>query len=228
MQSLVGLGAIIVASAGNEGDLRENASGKRPGTLYPAAFANPPDSIDGIIPVGALNNTGKAASYSCYPGPRGIATYGGEVPGVNPPKADSNKPPTVTVSDAVRGIYSSPAYPALSADSPTPGYAAPNEHAWAYWVGTSFATPIISALAARILEWKSKGGSVSSVHDAVIGAAGTNTTNWESLDPDTTGSGGGSTDGPVILAVQECRIVDEDEEEVEIEFIDVVVEKQDV
>jgi hypothetical protein len=66
------------------------------------------------------------------------------------------------------------------------------------------------------------------VHDAVIGAAGTNTTKWESLDPTTTGISGGSTQGSVILAVQECSIVDEDEEEVEIEFIDVVVEKQDV
>src|SRR6266478_3545464 len=50
IQSLVGLGAIIVASAGNEADLRENPSGNHPPALYPAAFANPPDSINGVIP----------------------------------------------------------------------------------------------------------------------------------------------------------------------------------
>ena len=31
-------------------------------------------------------------------------------------------------------------------------YQAPNDSGWAYWSGTSFATPIISAVAARLLE----------------------------------------------------------------------------
>ena len=31
-------------------------------------------------------------------------------------------------------------------------YPAPNDDAWAYWSGTSFATPIITAVAARVLE----------------------------------------------------------------------------
>ncbi len=228
IQSLVGLGAIIAASAGNEGDLRENRSGIRPGALYPAAFANPPDSIDGIIPVGAVDSNGKVTSYSCYPGPRGIATYGGEVPEVTPKDPDPNNPPIVTVTDAVRGIYSSSVYPPLTADDPNE-YEAPDDDAWANWVGTSFATPIISAVAARVLELKSKGVPIPNVHDAVIAAAGTVTTTWDKLDPKTTGVNGGSADGPVILAVQQCQLVveEEEEEEVDIEIVSVVVEEQD-
>ncbi len=217
IQNLVGLDAVIVAAAGNEGDLRENRTGKHPGALYPAAFANHPYSIDGIIPVGAVNSKGEVASYSCYPGPRGIATYGGEVPKVTPKKPDPNKPPIVTVSDAVRGVYSS-VYPPLIA--PPPGKnvqykKAPNDHAWAYWVGTSFATPVISAVAARILDWKSKGGSVPNVHDAVIAAAGKRKIKWENLDPATTGVSSGTIDGPVISAMQSCKLEDVDDEEEE-------------
>ncbi len=232
IQNLVGLGAIIAASAGNEGDLRENPSGTHPGTLFPAAFANPPYSIDGIIPVGAVDKKGGVTSYSCYPGARGIATYGGEVPKVTPKDPDPDNPPIVNVSDAVRGIYSSDDYPSLSADTPTLEYEAPNDHAWAYWVGTSFATPIISALAARIFDWRSKGGIVSNVHDAVIAAAGTGITTWEQLDPVTTGVVGGSATGPMIIAKQKCRLEDiddedeEEEEEIDIEVVSVVVEEQ--
>jgi hypothetical protein len=221
IQNLVGLGAIIAASAGNEGDLRENPTGNHPGALPPASFANPPYSIDGIIPVGAVNSKGKVASYSCYPGPRGIATYGGEIPEVTPEHQDPNNPPIVTVSDAVRGVYGSSVYPPLSA--PPHGKnaeytKAPNDHAWAYWVGTSFATPVISALTARIFDWRSRGGSVPNVHDAVIAAAGTNITSWNNLDPKTTGVTVKSMDGPVIRARQKCKLEDIDEEEEEIEI----------
>ena len=221
IQSLLQLGAIITASAGNDFDLREKPTGMRPPALYPAAFANPPDSMDGIIPVGAVNKHGKATSYSCYPGSHGIATYGGEVPRVEPPQADPSKPPVVTVIDAVRGIYSSSVYPALVAPQPptaafpVPEYPAPDDHAWAYWVGTSFATPVITALAARVLEMRSKGAAIPDVRDAILAAAGAHTTDWDRLDPATTGVNAGSTVGPLILARQTCMAVDEDEEEEE-------------
>jgi hypothetical protein len=227
MQSLVGLGAIFVASAGNEAEVRKNPSGNRPEALYPANFANPPDSIDGIVPVGAVDHDGKATSYSCYPGPRGIATYGGEVPSVDPPDPPSGDP-IVTVTDAPRGIYSSEDYPPLSIDPPAQEYDAPNDHAWTYWVGTSFATPIITAVAARILELKSKGVPIPNVHNAVIAAAGTGITKWDKLDPLTTGVTSGFADGPMLFAGQQCLSEDEDEEEVEIEVISVVEEGEEV
>jgi hypothetical protein len=224
LQSLAELGAIIVASAGNEGDLREMPAGEmRPMALYPAAFGSPPYSIDGVIAVGAVDTNGHATSYSCYPGPRGIATYGGEIPHITPPNPPSSNP-SFTTLDALRGIYSSVEYPPLSVDPPAQYYVAPNDHAWAYWVGTSFATPIISALTARILE----GPVLGSVHDAIISAA-TGVTQWDNLDPDTTGVASGSTTGSVLWAVQQCVDEDDDEdeeeEEVDIEEVRVLVEE---
>jgi len=212
IQALVQLGAIVVASAGNEADLREDPSGMRPPALHPAAFGYPPDAIHGVIPVGAVDKDGHATSYSCYPGPNGIATYGGEVPAVDPaepPSAD----PDVIFSDAVRGIYSAARYPALSKDPPALPFKAPNSRGWAYWIGTSFATPIISAVAARVLELQHKGGSVGDVPAAIIGAAGGTQTLWNDLDPAATGVAAGWAMGPMLLAMQECLVMEEDDDD---------------
>ena len=57
-----------------------------------------------------------------------------------------------TPIDALRGVYSYPAFPALSAKDQSKSYEIPTKNAWAYWPGTSFATPIISGIAARVLE----------------------------------------------------------------------------
>lgn len=155
IQSLVELGAVFAASAGNEGDNPMNPSGQIPDALNPAAFAN--DNVKGIISVGATNSAHKAAKYSCFPGPLGIATYGGEIPKAIPSKPPKHSPtPGCSTKpgaiDALIGIYSSETYPSLSIDDCEPTYLAPNNNAWAYWVGTSFATPIISAILACILE----------------------------------------------------------------------------
>lgn len=117
---------------------------------YPAAFSE-------VISVGAVDKSGNAAPYSDYPAlppyHNGIATYGGGLP---TPEPSSPDPGVVTriddtkPIDAPRGVYSSPSYPGLSADDKE--YKARNNSAWAYWSGTSFATPIISAVAARLLE----------------------------------------------------------------------------
>jgi hypothetical protein len=210
LRSLSELGVIIAASAGNEADLREDPTGNRPSALYPAALGNPPYSLNGIIPVGAVNSTGNAASYSCYPGIRGVATYGGEVPTVTPPQPPSANP-IVRPSDTLRGIYSSVEYPPLSSDPPEQYYAAPNNHAWAYWVGTSFATPIVSALAARVWE-AAQQGAVSNVQEAILNAA-TRTTQWDRLAPDMPGTVNGTIAGPVIVAIQKCRVLDRDEDD---------------
>lgn len=213
LQALVGLGATIAASAGNDADLRQHPEGKRPPANFPAAFANPPYSLDGIVPVGAVDKDGRATSYSCYPGSQGIGTYGGELPTVEPPLPDPNVPPVVTVTDAVRGIYSSNAYPVLISpdpNTPVPEYPAPDHRGWAYWVGTSFSTPVISAVAARILEMRSKGTAIPNVRDAIRAAAGTHTTDWDRLDP-ANGVPSGNAAGPMILAKQAC--IDEDDDE---------------
>jgi len=212
--ALTELGAIFVASVGNEADLR---SGMRPPALHPAAFGNPPVAIHGVIPVGAVDKDGNATSYSCYPGPNGIATYGGEVPAVDPPEPPS-RDPDVIVCDAVRGIYSAARYPALSKDSfppnsPAPQHKAPNSRGWAYWVGTSFATPIISAVAARVLELQLKGGPVGDVPATITGAGGGTQTRWNNLDPAATGVVEGWTMGPMLLAMQECLVMEEDDDD---------------
>lgn len=211
--SLSQQGIVIAASAGNEGDIRENTTGKRPGALFPAAYGNPPTPdaphhvvIDGVIPVGAVNKKGDVTSYSCFPGPNGLATYGGEVPAVvGSSTANPVSNPNVVVSDALRGIYSSVEFPPLSSAPADPSeqyYTALNENAWAYWVGTSFATPIVAALAARILEANPALTSYE-VHQAVLAEA-TGNVNWQHLDPRTTGEASGSYKGKVLLASQPC------------------------
>ena len=71
---------------------------------------------------------------------------------------DAHELTAATDVDGVIGVYSASNYPWLSEDDPVDHYKAPDEHAWAFWSGTSFATPIISAVAARVLQlFKSKG-----------------------------------------------------------------------
>lgn len=216
--ALAQLGAIIPASSGNEADLRENPGGMRPPALYPAAFGDPAPinpgfpPIHGVIPVGAVDKDSNATSYSCYPGSNGIATYGGEVPLVDPADPPSNDP-DVTVNDTVRGIYSAARYPALSKDSPAHPYKAPNNHAWASWVGTSFATPIVSAVAARVLDLHRRGGTGGDLPSVIMNSGGGTQTLWNDLDPVATGVSGGSTTGLMLLAIQECQVLEEEDDE---------------
>ncbi|HZS75131.1 MAG TPA: S8/S53 family peptidase [Ktedonobacteraceae bacterium] len=232
VKSLIDQGAIIVASAGNEGDQRDPMGPYRPAALYPAAFGSGHDGIDGVIPVGAIDKDGNVTSYSCYSGLRGIATWGGEVPKVSPPNPPSTHPIiTTTPLDAVRGIYSSVEYPPLSSDPPAEYYDAPDDSAWAYWIGTSFATPIITALAARVLELK----PTTSVHQYLLGSA-TTPIIWSNMDPGLPGvvtqpgAMSGSIDGRAYKVVQTCVAGDHDDEdevqvEIEVTEIDVVVNK---
>ena len=214
MQNLADLGAVFVASAGNDTDPRDpkmNPTEMRFGSRYPAAFADDDIyTLTSMIPVGAVNRQGKAASYSNYPGLHGIGTYGGELPKPEPwlPSAMShiNAHVHTTNIDALCGVYTNSAYPALSGNdhypplSPEvvpqgttyPHYMPSNSSTWAYWSGTSFATPIISALAARILQGKQP--KDVDVRQAIIDAA-KEETKW-------TGTEKGDVSGPMIMASQ--------------------------
>ena len=241
MQRLSELGAVFAASAGNEADLRVgskamNPKKVRPFALYPSAFAYnvPPDPVPRVIPVGAVDSDGEPASYSCYPGIKGIATFGGEVPEAIPPKPPRYPHHTrgcVTRAvdmDAVVGIYSSSIYPSLSIDDCDLTYHAPNQNGWAYWVGTSFATPIISALLARVIQLD--GGVLPPHVDLLVditNAVPAGRVTWTHLDPSIDPAG--SEAGFMIQAVQ-CRPAEEDsgEEEVDIEVISVVQKGEEV
>ena len=124
----------------------------RLGPRYPAAFPE-------TIAVGAVDCNGVATTYSDYPAMypqhNGIATLGGDLPIPKPPLPDPHVVTQATVNNPICGLYSAVAFPPLSAedienDRPDPPVA--NENGWAYWSGTSFATPIISGVAARVLE----------------------------------------------------------------------------
>ncbi len=128
-ESLYAHGALIVAAAGNDSEAA-NKQGKRPRPpRAPARYST-------TMSVTAVNSQYEAAQYAnaaCIaPLDAGIATLGGDSYGV---MSAEGQP------DAVRGVYIAPTFPGGD----------PNVSGWADWSGTSFATPIISALGAHLL-----------------------------------------------------------------------------
>jgi hypothetical protein len=206
IQGLADLGAVFVASVGNDSDPRDtamNPTGERYWPRYPAYFAYDNDyNVSQIIPVGAVNQYGKASSYSNYPGPNGIATYAGETPTPVPPTRPQDATTQVTVEkpiDALRGVYCAGWYPQLtmgpmSSPSQYPMYQIPANNTWAYWTGTSFAVPVISALAARLLEARPT-LSGDELRQAVLSTA-TQQAVWMGVASDNHAS------GPMIMAAQ--------------------------
>ncbi|HEY0753378.1 MAG TPA: S8/S53 family peptidase [Ktedonobacteraceae bacterium] len=128
-ESLYAHKALVVAAAGNDSTDAQK-QGKRP--RPPRA----PARYNTTMSVTAVNSYYEAAQYanaaSIAPLDAGIATFGGDNYGFT----DANGLP-----DAVRGVYIAPIFPGGEN----------NSSGWADWSGTSFATPVISALGAHLL-----------------------------------------------------------------------------
>lgn len=138
-------GVLVVAAAGN------NALGKaandRPEPCVPARY-------DTALCVAAVNRALDPARFSNEGEDggiaNGIATLGGDADlvtglmGADPPTAKITG--AGALRDAVRGIFSAPT---ITANRP-PGAGVNNGTGWVWWAGTSFATPIISAVAANL------------------------------------------------------------------------------
>jgi hypothetical protein len=126
-------GAVIVAAAGNDALAAKRHLPERP-----------PADYQGVIGVVATDRDGKLAAYSNRADAGSmhvsVATYGGQ--GVV--EGDCVVVPPGDPRDGVVGLYTRERVNACG-DSP------PNVTGWAYWSGTSFATPIVSALAANTL-----------------------------------------------------------------------------
>lgn len=128
-EALYAQGALIVAAAGND-SARAAQKGQSP---RPPRV---PASYDTILSVTAVNSQFQPSRYAnsanITAGNTGVATFGGD---------DDTLIDISVMPDAVRGLYISPTFP----------LGEQNTTGWADWSGTSFATPIISALGAHFL-----------------------------------------------------------------------------
>ncbi|MEO8971715.1 MAG: S8/S53 family peptidase [Ktedonobacteraceae bacterium] len=128
-EALYAQGALMVAAAGND-SVRASQKGQSPRPpRVPASY----DTTLSVTSVNSQFQPSQFANAANVPaGNTGVATFGGD---------DYILTNTNDIPDAVRGLYISPTFP--SGEQNTTG--------WADWSGTSFATPIISALAAHLL-----------------------------------------------------------------------------
>jgi hypothetical protein len=146
--------AMVVAAAGNDGRVALGGvgSGHRPQARLPAAFAT-------VVGVGALDKTGANAAYSNRADrqpKQGLATFGGKdelidsaLGAAAAPGTDEMAPgvaPFAIQGESLLGVYIGQ-FPDLA---PKPNMF-PNANGWAYWAGSSFATPIVTGALARLL-----------------------------------------------------------------------------
>jgi subtilisin family serine protease len=128
-ESLYAHGALIVAAAGND-SVQVTQRGQAPRPPRAPARYETTLSVTAVNSQFAPSNFANAANVP--PSDTGVATFGGDGYGAK----DKNGLP-----DAVRGVYISSSFP----DGEQ------NISGWADWSGTSFATPIVSALAAHLM-----------------------------------------------------------------------------
>jgi subtilisin family serine protease len=145
-KSVSTLNSNIIAAAGNR---RRGLARTRPHAEYPAAF---PDVLGvGALPKYATPPSSKLdpASYSNFsdrPDGSGITTLGGE-PGEK---------------NGILGIYVGEFPIAAVGTRPS------NDSGWAWWSGTSFATPIVTGVVAAMLSNMLPGGSPKQVIDKLL------------------------------------------------------------
>lgn len=128
-ESLLAQGALVVAAAGNDSSLTQvQGLSPRP----PRAPARYPSTL-GVTSVNSNAFPSAFANAANMPGiEAGVATFGGDKAGA----LDMHG-----LADAVRGVFISPTFPTGEL----------NSTGWADWSGTSFATPMMSALGAHLL-----------------------------------------------------------------------------
>ena len=137
-ESLYSHGALIVAAAGNDSSSSfEKGLSPRP-PRAPARY----ETTLSVTSVNSNFTPSKFANAANIPPlDSGVATFGGE----SSDEGNAGAPP-----DAVRGLYLSPLFP----------QGEQNTSGWADWCGSSFATPVVSALGAHLM---AQGWSASNI-----------------------------------------------------------------
>jgi len=129
-------GVLTVAATGNDALRPDVVPGEPPPPRFPARY-------DDVLGVAATRrDLQTAADYSnrgelaaaAWPGD--IASFGGNIV----PSGAADQPGTTDPADGVLGIFSAERLPG----------GAPNTSGWVRWGGTSFSTPIVAAIAARL------------------------------------------------------------------------------
>ncbi len=135
---LCGKNVVVVAAAGNDA---MGANAARPGPCLPARYPT-------VISVAATSREGESSFFSNRAedpqGLNGIATFGGDAVRDNAAQINIIEPaiPTRERPDGIQGIFTAGTLPFNGGVNAT---------GWVYWSGTSFSTPVITAIAANLL-----------------------------------------------------------------------------